>query len=77
MNYVLRWLQQPTSVAGMATIFGTFSAVLMHQVTAAQAVPLLVGSLISLVLPDNAGAKASASALASSIVSEVSNKEHA
>ncbi len=47
------WLQQPTSVAGLATIFGTLSALLTQQITLAQATPLVAAALVSILVPDN------------------------
>ncbi len=57
------WLQQPSSVAGIAAILGTLSALLTHQLNWAQAAPLLAGAVASIVLPDNSAAKAEAETL--------------
>jgi hypothetical protein len=71
MRNVYAWTQQPTSVAGLAAIFGALSAVLSHQISWAQAGPVVAGALVSIALPDNAGAKASAEALAGGIVATI------
>lgn len=71
MKAVLAWLRQPTSVAGISMLFGTFSALVTQQVSWAQAMPLIVGGLASIALPDNAGAKASAKLLARAIATEI------
>ena len=71
MKAVLAWLRQPTSVAGISMLFGTFSALVTQQVSWAQAMPLIVGGLASIALPDNAGAKASAELLARAIATEI------
>jgi hypothetical protein len=63
MNRLLVWAQQPTSVTGLAALFGTFSAVMTHQLSWAQAFPLLAGALASIAMPDNTRAKGDAEAL--------------
>ena len=67
MERIALWAKQPTSVAGFATILGTFTAVLSHQLSWAQAVPLLVGAAVSVALPDNTAARASAITLADAV----------
>jgi hypothetical protein len=71
METVLAWLRQPTTVAGISTLFGTLSALVTQQVSWAQAMPLIVGGLAAIALPDNAGAKASAELLARAIATEI------
>jgi hypothetical protein len=68
MRRVLQWLQQPTSVAGISAVIGTGSAVALHQISVAQAIPLLAAAIVSIALPDNAGAKSEAESLARSII---------
>lgn len=51
------FVRQPTTVAGIAAMFGTIQAVLLGHLTWWQALPLLSGSAIAIVLPDNTGAK--------------------
>jgi hypothetical protein len=75
MKKVYLWIQQPTSVAGFAAAFGTLSAVFSHQISWAQAGPLLAGAIMSIALPDNAGAKASAEAMAGGIVATISSEK--
>jgi uncharacterized membrane protein YfcA len=70
MQTVLAWLRQPTSVAGISALFGTLLALASQQLDWAQAVPLIAGALISIALPDNAGAKANATSLARAIATE-------
>ncbi len=65
------WASEPTSVAGFATILGTLTAMLSHQLSWAQAIPLLVGAVVSVALPDNTGARAGAVALAGAVVSAI------
>jgi hypothetical protein len=65
------WARQPTTVAGFSAMLGTLCALLLHQVQWTQAVPLLVGAVTSMVLPDNVGAKQEAEALASEAVSKI------
>lgn len=71
MNWLFMWIKQPTSVVGISTLLGTVSALLSHQLSLGQAVPLIAGAVASIVLPDNADAKGDAQALASSIVQEI------
>ncbi len=68
MKPLIVWAQQPTSVAGLATLIGTISALVSHQLSWAQAFPLLAGALTSIALPDNTRAKSDAEALAQDIV---------
>ncbi len=70
MQKLRHWAREPTSVAGFATILGTCTAMLSHQLTWAQAIPLMIGALVSIALPDNTGARAGAVALASALVSK-------
>jgi hypothetical protein len=60
MNKFTPWLRQPTTIAGAATLFGALSAILSHQLTAAQGIPLLAGALGGIVLPDNSAVSAPA-----------------
>jgi hypothetical protein len=71
MNIVNAWMRQPTSVAGISGVIGTLFAIVLHQVSWAQAIPLLTGSLISILLPDNAAAKASAEGLSQDLVAKL------
>ncbi len=75
MGKLRNWLKQPTSVAGLATLLGTLSALLMRQVSWMQATPLLAGAVCSIVLPDNSRVKSAAEALATELVTENAGKE--
>jgi hypothetical protein len=70
------WRRQPTTVAGFAVILGVISGVLSHQMSWAAAIPVLVGGIVSMILPDNSTAKADAVAVANVIVNE-EMKRHA
>jgi hypothetical protein len=65
------WARQPTTVAGFSAMLGTLCALVLHQMQWTQAVPLLVGAVTSMLLPDNAGAKDDAEALATKAVSQL------
>ena len=67
---ILAWLRQPTSVAGISALLGTLLALVNQQLVWAQALPLIAGALISIALPDNAGAKANVASLAGAIATE-------
>jgi uncharacterized membrane protein YfcA len=71
MQTMLAWLRQPTSVAGISALFGTLLALANQQLDWAQALPLIAGALISIALPDNAGAKADVASLARTIATEI------
>jgi hypothetical protein len=60
MKSVIAWLQQPTTVAGLSALFGTLAALGLHEMSWTQALPLIAGSMMSIALPDNSGAKADA-----------------
>ncbi len=75
MEDLRAWLRQPTTVAGISAVIGTISAMLMGQLAWPQAVPLLVGSAVSMLLPDNAGAHVQAQQLATEIVTKLDNQK--
>jgi phage tail protein X len=77
MNTLSLWIRQPTTVAGIAALCGTVSAVLLKQMSLAEAVPLLAGSLVSMVLPDNTAAKQHAEVVAQDIVTGIAQKQGA
>ncbi len=68
------WARQPTTVAGFSALLATLCAFLLHQVQWAQAVPLLVGAVTSMLLPDNTGAKQQAEALAADAMAKLSHQ---
>ena len=57
MKSWIAWSRQPTTVTAVATLAGTAAALATHQMTLANALPLIVGSLLGMALPDNGGAK--------------------
>jgi len=71
MSQLRAWARQPTTVAGFSALLGTMCALLLHQVQWTQAVPILVGAVTSMVLPDNASAKQQAEALATEAVAKM------
>ena len=75
MNGIRSWAREPTSVAGFATVFGTLTALLSQQLTWEQAIPLFVGAVVSLALPDNTGARSGAVALASAVVTTIATEK--
>ena len=68
MAPIRAWLQQPTTVAGISTIMGTVVALLLGQITFAQAIPLFAAAAISAILPDNTAAKQETEMLAASLM---------
>ncbi len=65
------WVRQPTTVAGISAALGTLVGLALQQLSWGQAIPLLAGAVMSIVLPDNTAAKAQAEALASSLAEKV------
>ena len=77
MEDLRAWLRQPTTVAGISAVIATVSALLMDQIAWAQAVPIFVGSAVSMLLPDNTEAHKQAQQLASEIVTKLNTKKDA
>ena len=77
MGDLRAWMRQPTTVAGISALVATTSALLMDQIAWAQAVPILVGSAVSMLLPDNTGAHEQAQQLASEILAKITSKKEA
>ncbi len=75
MSDIRAWARQPSSIAGLAAICGAISALLTHQLSWAQATPVLVGALVSVALPDNTQAKTEAVGLTAAIVSTVYHEQ--
>jgi hypothetical protein len=65
------WLRQPTTVAGISAALGTALALVLHQISFSAAVPLLTGALVSVLMPDNTGAKTDAQAVASAVAESI------
>lgn len=62
------WFAQVSSVLGASGATGVLAALAAHQITWNQAIPLLVGCAVSVLLPDNTAAKTDAEALATATV---------
>lgn len=69
------FLRQPTTVAGLATLLGTLTALLSGQIRPAQAVPLAVGALVSILLPDDSAARSDATRAARDLVALAADLE--
>ena len=63
MNAFSAYLRQPTSIAGMSAIVGTVMGLMSGSLTWQAAVPLIVGSLVAIALPENPDAKTATVAL--------------
>jgi putative flippase GtrA len=68
MKSFAAWLKQPTTILGLSGLLTTLSAVLDHQITIANAVPFIVGSAVSMLLPDNSTVKNDAESLAQALL---------
>jgi hypothetical protein len=77
MKRFTTWVRQPTTVAGISALFGTIVALALQQMGWAEAVPLLTGAAISMILPDNTAAKQQAVTVAAEIVNQVSGHQGA
>ena len=53
---ILAWLQQPTTIAGIAALVGDAIVVATGAVTWRVELPIAAGSLIAMALPDNTAA---------------------
>jgi type IV secretory pathway VirB2 component (pilin) len=74
MSSLATWLRQPSTVAGISTVFGTVTALLTHQISLAMAAPLLAGAAMSIALPDNSGARQEAADLTKDVVDRMVGK---
>ncbi len=71
---LLAWFRQPTTVGGLSGLAGVLAAIAMDQITWQRAIPFLAGSVVSILLPDNAGnARVSAEKLAQQVAGEISH----
>jgi hypothetical protein len=77
MKQLSTWVRQPTTIAGISALFGTLVALALQQMGWAEAVPLLTGSAISMILPDNTAAKQQAVTVAADIVEQVTGQQGA
>ncbi len=71
MEQLRTWLRQPTTVAGISAVIATISALVLQQLTWPQAIPVLVGSAVSMLLPDNSTARAQAQQIAGELVAQI------
>lgn len=70
MNPIQSWLGQVTTGLGATVLLPTVLAVLSHQMTWETATPLIVGSVVGLLWPENTGAKSAATQLATDAVKD-------
>jgi hypothetical protein len=45
--------QQPSTVTGISAVFAAIVGLLTHQLSWAQAMPILLGAALSIILPDS------------------------
>ncbi len=65
------WVRQPTTVAGISALIATISALVLQQLTWPQAIPVLVGAAVSMLLPDDTGARQQAQQIAGELVAKI------
>ncbi len=70
ISAVLRWMKQPTSVAGASVVMSALAAWATGTATINQAIVMAVGGLVAIALPDNSTAKADAMAVAEKVLNE-------
>ena len=75
MKPFMFWLQQPTSVAGLAAIIGTLSAMATGLLRGQAALRLFAPAAGSIMLPDRAGAAGATAALVEKIAMSINSKE--
>lgn len=75
MENLRAWARQPTTIAGISAVIATLSALALSQLTWPQAVPVLVGAVTSMLLPDNTDVRRQAQQLASDVVSSLTQKK--
>ncbi len=63
-----KFLGQPTTIAGLATLCGTGEAILTGHLTWQAAIPLAIGALVGIAIPDNTALAQDAEALAAAAV---------
>jgi len=63
VDKVLRFFKTPLNQAALAGMVGTAAAVLGGQMTWQAAVPVVVGAVVALIVPDNSVAKEDVEAL--------------
>lgn len=63
-----KFLGQPTTIAGLATLCGTGEAILTGHLTWQAAIPLAIGALVGIAIPDNTALAQDAETLASAVV---------
>jgi hypothetical protein len=56
VNKLIAWIRQPTTITGLSALAGTAMGVATGSVKWPVALPLSVGSLVAMVLPDNSAA---------------------
>jgi hypothetical protein len=66
--HLKKFFGQPTTIAGLATLCGTAEAMLTGHLTWQAAIPLAVGALVGIAIPDNTALAQDAETLASAAV---------
>ena len=77
MEDLRAWLRQPTTIAGVSALIATLSALLIKQIAWPQAIPILVGSAVSMLLPDNTDARQQAQQIAGELVATIDSRTEA
>jgi hypothetical protein len=74
LTQIVTWLRQPTSVAGISALLAVATGMASHQLTLAQGLPVLIGAVVSIVLPDNTAMKTDAIALSQDLIAALNAK---
>lgn len=63
-----KFIHQPTTIAGLASLAGIVEAVLSGHMTWQSAVPVVIGAIVAIAIPDNTTLQHDAEALAADAV---------
>lgn len=76
MKPIMRFFRQPLNQAALAGIAGTALAVLQGSMSWQQAIPVAVGAVVALIVPDNSVAKEDVEQVVADAVKMVSDLAH-
>lgn len=63
-----KFIHQPTTIAGLATLAGTAEAMLSGHMTWQAAIPVAIGAIVAIVIPDNTALQQDAETLAATAI---------
>lgn len=72
-----QFFHQPSTVLGLSGITGALTGVLSGQMTWLHAVPVMVGSLVAILVPDNTALQHDAAAVTADLLNPKGTSPHA